>query len=559
MTEPADLPPDFDPDFDEAAYLKLYPDIAAAVSSGKRRSGLEHYLRYGRAEGRHFVGRRDGWTEVRLGASAGLEGGPAAAPRHAIETVLLSESGRLFITGWFDDSRTRLAALRVEGRGWVVRLQSEALSRTSRADVEASLGRTERGALGFFALLNAGSPLAVSADCRCVLEWESAQPAAKTAPIRVVTWAELREIVLGYVTAAASGGSQVPAMLALDAMAGEQIVSLNRAITEQITAAPFVERFGSPTRNCKGSIIICLYGRPEYLAIQNALFTRKPGIEDYEFIYICNSPELLERLLKEARASALIYGLGQTVVGLPANAGFAAANNAAARLARGRRILCVNPDVFPKDPAWAARHTGIVEAGGPGSRLFGATLFYDDGSLMHGGMYLELDTGLAIRGDRLETRRFARVEHYGKGAPPDAEAYLRPRPVPAVSGAFLSVERDWFERLGGFSEDYVLGHYEDADFCLRSLAAGVPAWVQDVRLWHLEGRGSVRQAVHEGANIVNRWLFSRRWAELIGTDLCGPAPRRDLLAGVPPPPSAATQRDAEDMSAIEIVSVPTPA
>ncbi|HEY5301150.1 MAG TPA: hypothetical protein VIJ55_10780 [Acetobacteraceae bacterium] len=350
MTEPPDPPPDFDPDFDEAAYLKLYPDIAAAVSSGKRRSGLEHYLRYGRAEGRHFVGRRGHWTEVRFGASAGLEGVPAMAPRHAIETVLLAESGRLFITGWFDDSRTRLAALRVEGRGWVVRLQSEALSRTSRADVEASLGRTERGALGFFVLLNAGSPLAISADCRCVLEWESAQPAAKTIPIRVVAAAELREIVLGYVTAAASGGSQVPAMLALDAMAGDQIVSLNRAITERITAAPFVERFGPTTRDCKGSIIICLYGRPEYLAIQNALFTRKPGIEDYEFIYICNSPELLERLLKEARASALIYGLGQTVVGLPANAGFAAANNAAARLARGRRILFVNPDVFPKDP-----------------------------------------------------------------------------------------------------------------------------------------------------------------------------------------------------------------
>lgn len=219
--------------------------------------------------------------------------------------------------------------------------------------------------------------------------------------------------------------------------------------------------------------------------------------------------------------------------------------------------------MFPKDPAWAARHTGIVEAGGPGSRLFGATLFYDDGSLMHGGMYLELDTGLAVRGDRVETRRFARVEHYGKGAPPDTEAYLRPRPVPAVSGAFLSVERDWFERLGGFSEDYVLGHYEDADFCLRSLDAGVPAWVQDVRLWHLEGRGSVRWAVHEGANIVNRWLFSRRWAELISTDLCGPAPQRDLLASAPSPGLLSLSRESDPEPAgqreTETVPEPTPA
>lgn len=547
MTTDPPRPPDLPPtDFDEAAYLELYPDIAAAVSSGKRESGLEHYLRYGRAEGRHFVGRRDRWTEVRLGPTAGLSAEPAPAPKHAIELVLLAEGGRLFITGWFDDSMTRLAALRIEGRGWTLRVQAEALSRVERGDVQAALGRTGPGSLGFFALLSAGSALAASAECRCVLEWETGQPAARTTPIRATTARELLDIVLGYVTGAASGGSQVPAMLALDAMAGDEIVALNRAVTREITAAPFVERFGPPVPDCKGSIIVCLYGKPEYMAIQNALFSRKPGIEDYEFIYVCNSPELLERLLKEARASALVYGLGQTVVGLPANAGFAAANNVAAGLARSGRILCVNPDVFPKDPAWAARHTAIVETGGPGSRLFGATLFYDDGSLMHGGMYLELDTGLAIRRDAVEARRFARVEHYGKGAPPDTAAYLRPRAVPAVSGAFLSVERDWFERLGGFSEDYVHGHYEDADFCLRSLDEGVPAWVQDVRLWHLEGRGSVRRPAHEGANIVNRWLFSRDWAERIGVDLCGPAPKRDLRDDTAPP----RRRNRDDKNAL---------
>jgi hypothetical protein len=149
---------------------------------------------------------------------------------------------------------------------------------------------------------------------------------------------------------------------------------------------------------------------------------------------------------------------------------------------------------------------------------------------MHGGMYLELDTGLAVRSSAVEARRFARVEHYGKGAPPNTEAFLRARPVPAMSGAFLSADREWFETLGGFSKDYVFGHYEDADLCLRSLDAGLPSWVQDLRLWHLEGRGSVRRPVHEGASLVNRWHFSRLWAERIAADLCGPAPPCDLLA-----------------------------
>ena len=112
---------------------------------------------------------------------------------------------------------------------------------------------------------------------------------------------------------------------------------------------------------------------------------------------------------------------------------------------------------------------------------------------------------------------FLRVEHYGKGAPPLSTKFVRSRPVPAITGAFISLNRKWFENIGGFSEDYVFGHYEDADLCLKSLEKGVCPWMHDVKLWHLEGKGSHRLPVHEGASIVNRWLFNRRWAKKINT------------------------------------------
>ena len=38
--------------FDETAYLRLYPDIAQAVADGRETSGWLHYDRFGRAEGR---------------------------------------------------------------------------------------------------------------------------------------------------------------------------------------------------------------------------------------------------------------------------------------------------------------------------------------------------------------------------------------------------------------------------------------------------------------------------------------------------------------------------
>jgi GT2 family glycosyltransferase len=331
----------------------------------------------------------------------------------------------------------------------------------------------------------------------------------------------------------ASGGDGIAAMLALDNDLGAQITALNRTVTAGLTARPFIQRFGPEGPAPKGSIIVCLHGRAEYQFTQNALYANRPGIGDYEFIYVCNSPELLELVLKNATGGTTIYGLRQTVIGLPGNAGFGAANNVGVAAAHSDRILCINPDVFPRDPAWAARHTALVAQGGDGSRLFGAMLFYDDGSLMHGGMYFEVDTGLAIRGGRVQSAPLVRVEHFGKGAPPDTAPFLRPRPVAAVSGAFISIGRALYERLGGFSPEFVLGHYEDADLCLRAMQLGVVPWVQDVKMWHLEGQGSRRNMQLPGANLVNRWLFSRRWSALIRARLTGPAAEPCSLASEP--------------------------
>ncbi len=38
--------------FDEAAYLRMYPDIGEAIARGHETSAWEHYARHGRAEGR---------------------------------------------------------------------------------------------------------------------------------------------------------------------------------------------------------------------------------------------------------------------------------------------------------------------------------------------------------------------------------------------------------------------------------------------------------------------------------------------------------------------------
>ncbi len=67
--------------------------------------------------------------------------------------------------------------------------------------------------------------------------------------------------------------------------------------------------------------------------------------------------------------------------------------------------------------------------------------------------------------------------------------------------------------------------------CLKSVATGVAPWMHDIRLWHLEGKGSTRQPAHEGAIMVNRWLFSRNWSGVIAQGLRGPSPDLAALCG----------------------------
>src|SRR5690606_127855 len=118
------------------------------------------------------------------------------------------------------------------------------------------------------------------------------------------------------------GNPALESVASLERFLGRQIVDLNVLISRAIASRPHVERFGRQDRQKKGSIVVCLYGRAEYLTLQAALFSARKGIDDYEFVYVSNSPELTEQLIRDARIATRAYGLDITLVLLPGNAGF---------------------------------------------------------------------------------------------------------------------------------------------------------------------------------------------------------------------------------------------
>jgi GT2 family glycosyltransferase len=521
--------------FDEESYLNLNPDVRIAISRGVCASGYAHYLAYGRFERRplpHAPSERV--RAAPMAAEAGRQFAvPAPTPaRCAVETLLVAPNAGLMVVGWIDDVSDPIARIRIVCADWHANVDASCLVRVRRMDVEDELGNHAVHHFGFLGVLHFEDRRSSPGPVRVEVCQHSGKVTALQRVAATVTDVELRALALSQLaTAAFFGNSAIESMGYLERGVGAELVKLNRSITRHAMMAPFVERFGRHTEALRGTIIVCLYGKPEFYFLQNCLYAGLPGIEDYEFIYVSNSPELAETLLREAHSASLIYGLRNSVMILADNAGFGGANNAAAQIAGSGHLLMVNPDVFPRDLQWAAKHTAVLDVSSrEQTRLFGVPLYYDDGSLMHGGMYFEVDVGVTLANGAPRGQKIYRVEHFGKGAPPDSPQFTRARPVPAVTGAFFSVDRSWFEELGGFSEDFVFGHYEDADFCLRSIDKGVAPWLHDIRMYHLEGKGSTRQLAHDGGSMVNRWLFSRNWMHAIETGLRGPSPSHRLFS-----------------------------
>ncbi len=546
------------PDFSEAAYLSAFPKIAENIRAGRFKSAHDHYVKRGAAEKRLEMPRYQMMLAeqallARLAnAPAPLAPGPQASdtavPQEqpaatglalhvpsGLDALLTSVGGTCFVIGWVDDRGLPLSAVSLRlpsGRT----VSSGNVARCRRNDAEAAIGCQPGTLLGFYALIELGQAEPAGAGSVVGLHCGEGSAVTVSHPARphLVIPTALRDNVFEYIAAATYfGAPPVESFLQLNAGLGAPLLMLNARISGQITALSHVERFGSHARRFRASVVVCLYGRPEYLFLQAALFSAGPDAAEYEYVYVSNSPELTEQLQREARLAAQIYGLAFTLVFLPGNAGFGAANNVAVRHAASDRVVILNPDVVPRTPDWARHHAGLLD-GLPAAQtdLFGVPLFYDDGALMHAGMFFDTDVGLSVRPDGITRQELLRVEHYGKGAPPDYPALRRPRAVPAVTGAFMSASRPWFERLGGFSEEYVYGHYEDADLCLKAWQAGGQVWLHDLPFWHLEGKGSTRLPAHEGGSLINRWHFTRTWLPTVQDGFAGQTPAR-LAAGKP--------------------------
>jgi hypothetical protein len=519
-----------DADFDEATYLRAFPDIADAVRRGIIASGLAHFRSTGHAE------KRLEKAEYRALLAAGT--GPAT-PQVVVDTLTISPSGATLLTGWSDDRFDRLTEITVQTRAGL-RHNWTAFPRLVRSDVERTLEATPGHRFGFMLVAapvgGADEPIDPKLANTPVFRFASG---AETRPLRdpsTATNAELRDLALAALPAAAGGDLDPEAIYdILDQHIGVQLAAMNRLIIDEARSRRLVERFGPQHGRYRGSIITVLRGRSDLIVPRLALVCSDPAALDYEYVVVVTNADQFEPALRAARIAAATIGLSLTLVLQPAGDPAGTGEEVAADISRSDRLIFMDQSVLPRLPNWALQHSALLESGVTAqTRLFGGLLYHPDGSLAHGGYYFEQETSLLSRPQDLPQRLTAvRLKTVTHPAPLASRPLPPPRPVTGVPSAFLSVDRAWFEALGGFTRHYCRAAHDDIDLCLRSLKRGVPAWVHPLPLWYFERRSPVRPEPSKGGAILNDWLLHRQWDSMIVADLLGSDP--SLLHNAPDP------------------------
>ncbi|WP_185231944.1 glycosyltransferase family 2 protein [Frigoribacterium sp. NBH87] len=287
-------------------------------------------------------------------------------------------------------------------------------------------------------------------------------------------------------------------------------------------------RIGLPTSDSPVASVVVLawrLGEP-LVACLEALAAQRDA-PPFEVVLVLNGAS------GEARAAAARVD-GAVVVDLPENAGFGGGCAAGATAARGRALVLLNDDAVVA-PTWlAALHARARADDRPvavGSLLLGA-----DGRVQEAGCRILPDAGTVPRGRGL-TEDEAR-----------AADLLRSRPVDYCSAAALWVDRETFDRVGGFDELFAPAYYEDVDLQLRLRATGRPVVVEPAAVAaHLSGASTDSVPLYrEFLGHRNGTLFARRWADTLAAVPAERTDGDDPLEVLPPDLGAAPATDGDD-------------
>ena len=223
------------------------------------------------------------------------------------------------------------------------------------------------------------------------------------------------------------------------------------------------------------------------------------------------------------------------------NLGFAGGNNAAAAMARGQRLLLLNPDTLILDGA--IDRLLDYAATTPEARVWGGRAVFPDGSI-NASCWNDMTLWSSIcRGFGL-TWLFPASKFFNPESIHKWDDLGKERDVAIVVGCFLMIDQALWEQLGGFDPTFYM-YGDEVDLCLRARKLGArpkitpkatiihyggasEASSEDKLVKVLKGRATVmREHWGPSAAVLGRWtLIATAGIRALGSRFLSPPERK---------------------------------
>jgi GT2 family glycosyltransferase len=300
----------------------------------------------------------------------------------------------------------------------------------------------------------------------------------------------------------------------IDARYAGLMEDINGRFIEDITIAEEL-RLGPAVKDPSVSLVIPVHKSYELVRHQFSHFAADEFIKRQEIVIVLTSvsggEEEVSKFKHLMRRIYELYAIPCRVLIANRNCSFSVACNLGATASRGRYLMMLNSDVFPKSAGWLEQMTSTMQSD-PTIGIVGARLLYPDGSIQHVGMEWRREPAL----DNL----LINIHPY-KGMHPMLAPDNGVAEVPAVTAACMLIRQEEYMRLGMFDTGFIRGDCEDSDFCLRASAAGYRIVCDNnAVLYHLEG-ASYRPEARRLLFQYNTARQEKRWGAMIATRCSG--------------------------------------